>query len=99
MCLWFGYNPQIIFCHMFRILNLVNFQARTLSNCIDSGYSSYSFMPIFWKLYRCFSQGHSLTMVQGHLDSAFSDFFFLETAWPTEARFYVELPWDAITKV
>ena len=39
-------------------------------------------------------QGHSLTLVQGHLDSTFSNFFFLETVWPTEAKFYVEPPLD-----
>ena len=26
-------------------------------------------------------------------------FFFLETAWPIEAKFYVEPPWDGGTKV
>ena len=26
-------------------------------------------------------------------------FFFLETAWPIEAKFYVEPPWDGRTKV
>ena len=26
-CIWFGYNPQIIFCHFFRNLNFVFFQA------------------------------------------------------------------------
>ena len=66
MCLWFGYNPQIIFCRVFRILNLVSFQARILSNCIDSGYSSYSFMPIFWKLYRCFCHGLKMCMWFGY---------------------------------
>ena len=35
-------------------------------------------------------QGHSLTLVQGHLESTFSNFFFLETAWPIGAKFYVE---------
>ena len=44
-------------------------------------------------------QGHSLTLVQGHSDSTFSNFFFLETAWPIEAKFYVEPPWDGGTKV
>ena len=39
-------------------------------------------------------QGHSLTLVQGHSDLTFSDFFFLETAWPIEAKFYLEPPWD-----
>ena len=44
-------------------------------------------------------EGHSLTLVQGHSDSTFSNFFFLETAWPIEAKFYVEPPWDGRMKV
>ena len=44
-------------------------------------------------------QGHSLTLIQGHADSTFSNFFFLETAWPTEAKFYMEPPWDGGLKV
>ena len=44
-------------------------------------------------------QGHSLTFVQGHSASTFSYFFFLETAWLIEAKFYVEPPWDEGTKV
>ena len=43
-------------------------------------------------------QGHSLTLFQGHSDSTFS-FFFLETALPIEAKFYVEPPWDRGMKV
>ena len=43
-------------------------------------------------------QGHLLTMVQGHSDSTFSNFFF-QTARPIEAKFYVESPWDEGTKV
>ena len=30
-------------------------------------------------------QGHLLTLIQGHSDSTFSNFLFLETAWPIEA--------------
>ena len=37
-CMWFGYNPQIIFCHFFRKLNLVFFQALLLSTYVDSMY-------------------------------------------------------------
>ena len=46
-------------------------------------------------------QSHSLTLVQGqgHSDSTFSNFFFLETSRPIEAKFQVELPWDGRTKV
>ena len=43
-------------------------------------------------------QGHSLTLVQGHPDSTFSNFFSLETAGPIEAKFHVEPPWDRGTK-
>ena len=43
--------------------------------------------------------GHSLTLVQGHSDSTFSNFFFLETAKPIEAKFHVEPPWDKGMKV
>ena len=43
-------------------------------------------------------QDHSLTLVQGHSDSTFSNFFFLETAWPIEVKFYVEPPWVWGTK-
>ena len=44
-------------------------------------------------------QDHSLTLVQGHSDSTFSNFFSLETAWPIEAKFHVEPAWDWGTKV
>ena len=44
-------------------------------------------------------QGHSLTVVQGHSDSTFSNFFSLETARPIEAKFCVEPPWDSGLKV
>ena len=39
-------------------------------------------------------QGHSLTLVQGHSDSTFSNVFFLETAGPVEAKFHVVPPWN-----
>ena len=44
-------------------------------------------------------QDHSLTLVQGHSDSTFLNFFLLEIARPIEAKFYVEPPWDGGTKV
>ena len=43
-------------------------------------------------------QGHSLTLVQGHSDSTFSN-FSLETARPIEFKFHVESPWDEGMKV
>ena len=40
---------------------------------------------------------HPLTLVQGHSDSTFSNFFFLETL-PIEARFQMGPPRDGGTK-
>ena len=37
-CMWFGYIPQIIFCHFFCNSNLVFFQALLLSTYVDSVY-------------------------------------------------------------
>ena len=39
-CMWFGYNPQIRFCHFFSNLNLpvVFFQVLILSTYVDSMY-------------------------------------------------------------
>ena len=45
------------------------------------------------------SQGHLLSLVQGHSDSTFSNFFFLESTWPIEVKFYVEPPWAGGMKV
>ena len=44
-------------------------------------------------------QGHSLTLVQGHPGSTYSNFFSLDTARPTEAKFHMEPPRDGGTKV
>ena len=44
-------------------------------------------------------QCHSLTLVQGHSDSTFSNIFLLEADEPIEAKFYMEPPWDGGTKV
>ena len=40
------------------------------------------------------TQGHSLTVVQGHSGSTFSNFFSQETARPIEDKFHMEPPWD-----
>ena len=37
-CMWFGYHPQIIFCHFFRNLNIVFVQALLPSTYVDSMY-------------------------------------------------------------
>ena len=44
----------------------------------------------YMKLMNIKGQGHSLTIVQGHSDSTFSNFFSLETDRPIEAKFHVE---------
>ena len=44
-------------------------------------------------------QGHSLTLIQGHSDSTFSNCFSLETASPIEAKFHVDPPCDGVMKV
>ena len=43
--------------------------------------------------------GHSLTLVQGHSDSTFSNLFSLETARLIEANFHVGPPWDRGMKI
>ena len=45
------------------------------------------------------SQGHLLTLVQGHSESTFANFFSLESTKPIEAKFHVEPPRDVGTKV
>ena len=44
-------------------------------------------------------QGHLVTLVQGHSDSSFSNFFPLETAGQIEDKFHVKAPWDQGMKV
>ena len=50
-------------------------------------------------LYEFKGQGRLLTLVQGHSDSTFLNFFSLETARPIEAKFHVDHPWDVGTKI
>ena len=52
-----------------------------------------------WTNLNSTGQGHSLTLVQGDSDSTFANFFSLETAKLTEAKFHVAAPWDRGTKV
>ena len=44
-------------------------------------------------------QGHSLTFVEGHSDSKFSNYLSLEIALRIEAKFYGEPLWDEGVKV
>ena len=56
ICMWFGYNLQIIFCLFFRKLNLAIFTGIIDNNVNGQGIpcgpnSSYSFIPILSKLH------------------------------------------------
>ena len=79
ICMWFGYNPQTNFCHFFRNLNLAIFRAFSLSffsgiftmkvngqwvPCVRN--SSYSFIPILLKLYRCCDHALKICMWFGY---------------------------------
>ena len=52
-----------------------------------------------WSIMNIKCQGHSLTFVQGHSCSAFSNVFSLETPKQIEAKFHVEPPWGRRMKV
>ena len=61
MCMWFGYNCKIIFCHFLHFVNLVIFftsMNRQWVPCERN--SSYNFIPIFLKL--CIRFLHGLKM-------------------------------------
>ena len=38
MCMWFGYNPWINFCHFLHFVKFVIFWPQIVWKCIDSGY-------------------------------------------------------------
>ena len=44
-------------------------------------------------------QGHSLTFIQRHSNSTFSNFFCSETARSIEAKFHMEPPWDVRNEI
>ena len=48
----------------------------------------------YMTLYECQRSRSFIDLGPRSLDSTFSNFFFLETAWPIEAKFYVEPQWD-----
>ena len=67
MCMWFGYNPQINFCHFFCILNSAIFQVQILPKCIDIGYLLLQFYAKFFlKLSRCFCHVLKMCMWFGY---------------------------------
>ena len=67
MCMRFGCNPQINFCHFFQSLNLVNFWLNFYQSIIDTGYLVNATPPtvlawISFKLFRRFHQGLKMCM-------------------------------------
>ena len=59
----------------------------------------YDYQRSTWTYMNIKGQGHLLTLVQGHSNSTFSNFFFLETARTIEAKFYMEHPCYGRTKM
>ena len=65
MCMWFGYNPWINFCHFFHFVKFVIFWPQILWKCIDNGYlvsatpyaisilSSCNFARLISMVWRC----------------------------------------------
>ena len=65
ICMWFGYNPWINFCHFLHFVNFVIFWSQILWKCIDSGYlvsttpytisclSLCNFAHLFSMVWRC----------------------------------------------
>ena len=52
-CMWFWYNPLIIFSHFFCFVNLVFFRYEMLSKHIDSGYLvGATYLTLFHPLFR-----------------------------------------------
>ena len=51
------------------------------------------------KFYEYLRSKSSLTLVQGHSHSTFSNFFSRETARAIEAKFHVDPPWNGGMKV
>ena len=66
ICMWFGYNPLIIFFLLSCFVNLVFFRYELLSKCIDrvpcGRNSFYSFPPIVLRHCRCFQHGMKMCM-------------------------------------
>ena len=60
MCMWFEYNPHIMFYYIFRNLNLVAYRAFTLIKRMYSGnhvcQTPTVYMPIPLKRYICYEQ-------------------------------------------
>ena len=64
------------------------------SETIVVGFKVGGFIQLneYTNLYEYQRSRSSLTVIQGHSDSTFSNFFFSETARPIEAKFHMEPP-------
>ena len=63
MCMWFGYNCEIIFGHFFHFVNLVIFFTSMYRQWVTCECNcSYNFIPIFLKLCTCFLHGLKMCM-------------------------------------
>ena len=94
MCIWFGYNPWINFCHFFHFVNFVIFWPQILWKSKDSGYlvsatphtilnrSFWNFAHVFAMVWRC---AHSLDII---LELIFVTFSTLWTLSFSDLRFY-----------
>ena len=94
MCIWFGYNPCINFCHFFHFVNFVISWPQILWKCIDSGYlvsttphtilyqSFWNFAHVFAMVWRC---ACSLDII---LELIFVPFSTLRTVSFPDLRFY-----------
>ena len=70
ICMWFGYNPQIIFVAFLQV-GLSHFSGIIYNNVNGQGIpcgrnSSYSFIPILLKLHWCFGHGLKICMWFGY---------------------------------
>ena len=56
ICMWFGYNPQIIFCHFFCMLKLAIFTALSMTKRKDRGYLVGATPPtVLYRYFRNFT--------------------------------------------
>ena len=94
ICIWFGYNPWINFCHFFHFVNFVIFWPQILWKSRDSGYlvsttphtilhqSLWNFAHVFAMVWRC---AYGLDII---LELIFVTFSTLWTLSFSDLRFY-----------
>ena len=75
MCMWFGYEPQVNFHYFFRNLNFDSEVHGQRVPCARN--SSYSFIPILLKLYRCLDHALKMCMWFGY-NCHFNFYHFFE---------------------